>query len=112
MDGNEPKMGQPGFQDRIRGDGCVEPVQKCVHLFMQAVRRRRLEMDMLLTDRTGDDDHRAGAVVTPSPGSDLGHTAAPRGKQRCMPGKEPFRSEWLVVPTRGIEHHLYNTLDM
>src|SRR5260221_13161335 len=69
-------------------------------------------MDMLVADRAGHDLHRTGTVVTPDPCRDLGHAAAPRRKERRMPAEEPVRGERLVVPARGIEHHLDDPLDM
>src|SRR5262252_10737881 len=69
-------------------------------------------MNALLADRAGDDIHRAGAVVAPSPCPDLGHAAVPSGKQGRMPRKKPFGGEWLVIVARGVEHHFNDALDV
>jgi len=69
-------------------------------------------MDVLLSGRTRDDLHRAGAVVTPGPCPDLGHATAPGGKQGRMPRKEPLVSERLLIVARRVEHHFNDALDI
>ena len=82
------------------------------HLPVESRRRRRFEMDVLLSNRPGDDLHRPGAVVAPGPSPDLGHAAAPGGKQRGMPCEQPFGRERLVIVARGVEHHFDDALDV
>jgi len=39
VDGHEPEMRQPGFQDRIKAGVCVEPVQEWLHFVLRQFER-------------------------------------------------------------------------
>jgi hypothetical protein len=54
-------------------------------------------MDVFLSQRTGDDLHKAFAIATPGAGLDFRHTAASRWKQRRMPAVQPVCGEGFVV---------------
>lgn len=69
-------------------------------------------MDSFLAERAGNDLHRTGTVVTPGPDPDFAHAAAPGGKQRRVPRKEPFGGEWLVIVAGGVEHHFDDAIDV
>ena len=59
------------FQDLIDVGFGIEPVKERPHVGGKTFRLRRLKMDFLFSDGTGDDFHRTGAVVAPCPGSDF-----------------------------------------
>jgi hypothetical protein len=111
VDGHEPQVAQAGLQHFVDVGGLVEPIQEGGHLPLEALRRRGREMDALFADGSGDNLHRAGAVVTPGSAPDLLHAATPSGKQRRVPSEKPFAREYLIVMAGGVEHHLDDSLD-
>ena len=112
MDGHKPQVAQPGLQHLVDISGPVEPVQEGGHLPFEARRGGCCEMDALLADGSGDNLHRASAVVPPGPCPDLPQAAAPRRKQGRVPREEPFGCEWLTVVAGGVEDHLDDSLDV
>jgi len=112
MDGNEPEMGQPCFQDLVNVRVCVEPVQESPHFAIEPFRRWRLKMNALFADRAGDNLHRASAVIASAAYLDFGHATAPSGKEGRMPCQKPFPCERLVIVACGIEHHFNDAFDM
>src|SRR5215208_7096904 len=100
MDGHEPKMRKSGLQDVVQirgGTPLIEPVEKGLHLSVEPVCCRCFEMDTLVPNWTRDNLHWAGAVVAPAAHAHLPHTAATRGKQRCMPSEQAITRERFVV---------------
>ena len=88
---DEPQVGQRGLQHVVRLRRGIEPVKKDGYLVIEPAGRERFEMNTLAPNRTGDNLHRAGCVVTPCAGPDASHSAAARREQRSMPRKKPFR---------------------
>ena len=56
--------------------------------------------------------HRAVRIVAPLSNTDFGQTAVAGRKQRRVPTKQALRSEDLVVPLGGIEHHIHHTVHL
>src|SRR5689334_2951049 len=99
-------MREAGLHDEIYVAVGVKPIEERIHLLVDARSDRRLKVDALLANRTGDDLHWPATIITPASYPDFAHAAAPRGEKRRVPGKQPFGRERLVVVTCGIEHHL------
>jgi hypothetical protein len=59
-------MGEPCLKDWRFSGIAVDPVYKPRCLSVEAIRGRRLEMDTLAADRTGNDLHGAIRIVAPS----------------------------------------------
>lgn len=73
---------------------------------------RRFEMDVLLSEGTGDDRHRSCAVVPPSPRPALRHPATAGRKQGRMPREQALGGEGLVIVACRVKHHLDDALDV
>ena len=57
MQGHEPEMGDPGFQDRIGCCVLIEPVQEALHFALHPPRIRCLVMNFLLADGAANNLH-------------------------------------------------------
>ena len=112
MDGDEPKMGDRRFDDRIDGQGALEPIQERPHLAVQPYGSGSFKVDLLFPVGSRHDLHRHGAPVPPSTHDDPAYPAAPRREQRGVPVEEPFGGQGADVVLGRIEHHLHDAFDM
>src|SRR3546814_190376 len=86
VDGDEPQMRDPGFQDGIRR-GCLEPVEEACHFLVQPLRCGGFVMDALTADRPGDNLHRPAFGGAPCAHGDAAHAAASGGEKRRVPAE-------------------------
>lgn len=76
MNGDIPEMCDSRFEDGIVGSVVVEPVDKVIHFGAEFFRPRGFVVDALAPKGSRDNLHRAGAIVAPCVGFDLGHATA------------------------------------
>ena len=69
-------------------------------------------MNPLVPKRTGYNLHWPRFVAAPFADGDLGHAAVPRGKQRCVPGKQTLLRERHVELTGRVKHHLDDAVNV
>src|SRR5215471_14219544 len=99
-------MCEAGFHDEVDVTVGVKPIEECVHVRVDAWSGRRLKVDALLANRTGNDLHWPVAIVAPRSYPDFAHAATTSWEKRCMPGKQPVSCKRLVIVTCRVEHHL------
>src|SRR5271166_5366985 len=88
----------------------IEPIEERPHLGVQSFRGWCLEMNTFFAHRPGDHLHRISAVISPGSDPNPPHAAASCREQGSMPREQPFRSERLIIVTRGVQHHFNNSL--
>src|SRR5215467_2323060 len=78
-------MCEAGFHDEVDVTVGVKPIEECVHVRVDAWSGRRLKVDALLANRTGNDLHWPVAIVAPRSYPDFAHAATTSWEKRCMP---------------------------
>src|SRR5579883_800589 len=76
------------------------------------MRRRRLVVHALASDRPGDDLHRTRLVVAPAAGLDALHAAAAGRKHGRVPAEQPLLCQQLAVLLGGVGHLFNDALDV
>src|SRR5690349_19175786 len=99
-------MRHAGFEDWIDRALFLKPFQKGFHLPVHLFCRWRLIVNLLASDRTGDDLHGSMRVIAPGTSPDLGEATLSGRKQSCMPTEQAVSGQRFAVTLRGVEHHI------
>src|SRR5688572_10402208 len=112
MDGDEPKVPQPRYEQPVRTAGLRKPLEKRLHVFGQPIRWRRLVVNLLPADPTRNHLHGSGAVIAPITDRDSRERASPGWEQRGMPAEQSFLGQRSCVLAGRIHHQLDYSVDI